>query len=463
MDNVISQSREKKTKAKETIIQLLSNLANPKEIEQYLKRFVGAGKTHFAVIKVGGSILKTEIDSLCSSLAFLEQIGLFPIIVHGAGPQLSEQLIKQDIDCQFIEGQRVTSSEVLHNAKKVFTHENLKLSNRLQSLGVRASSITSGVFIASPSKDKKMGLVGEIVDIDLSPIKTAIENGSIPILSSLGETLDGQLLNINADMATNQLAIALKPYKIIFLTGTGGILDEHNKIISSINLVTDFNYLVEQPWLNGGMKLKLTQIAEILSQLPSTASVSITKPANLAKELFTHKGSGTLVRKGESIMTHESIESIKLKKLKNLIESSFKQQLENDYFEALKISKAYITYCYRAAAVVTFDGQHHYLDKFVVADEAKGEGLGKVLWEKLTSDTPAFYWRSKVSNPINPFYFNKASGMQKSKKWFVFWKGIDKFDEISSCVAKAKNKPASFITADTVAPESFSLKVGVVS
>ncbi|PIP80066.1 MAG: hypothetical protein COW84_07190 [Gammaproteobacteria bacterium CG22_combo_CG10-13_8_21_14_all_40_8] len=71
---------------KDTIIQLLSNLANPKEIKQYLKRFVDAGQSHFAVIKVGGAILDNDLDNLCSSLAFLERIGLFPIVVHGARP-----------------------------------------------------------------------------------------------------------------------------------------------------------------------------------------------------------------------------------------------------------------------------------------------------------------------------------------------------------------------------------------
>ncbi|MCJ8268633.1 MAG: hypothetical protein MJK04_04435, partial [Psychrosphaera sp.] len=89
-------------KIKDTIIQLLSNLANPQEIDQYMKRFVNAGQSHFAVIKVGGAVLDNDLDNLCSSLAFLEQIGLFPIVVHGAGPQLSKNLEAEGIESTFI-------------------------------------------------------------------------------------------------------------------------------------------------------------------------------------------------------------------------------------------------------------------------------------------------------------------------------------------------------------------------
>jgi len=261
-------------KIKETIIQLLSNLANPKEIDQYMKRFVDAGQSHFAVIKVGGAVLENDMDNLCSSLAFLERIGLFPIVVHGAGPQLNKTLQEHDIESQFLNGQRVTSAPVLNIAKKTFIKQNLTLANRLQALGVKTSSIPTGVFYATPTTNEELGYVGEVNEINLDPIEAAVKSGAIPILSSLAETDSGQCLNVNADIATNQLAIALKPYKIIFLTDVGGLLNQDNKIISSVNLATDYDKLMQQEWLHGGMKLKVKQIAEILEQLPATASVS---------------------------------------------------------------------------------------------------------------------------------------------------------------------------------------------
>lgn len=432
------------SKIKETIIQLLSNLANPKEIDQYLTRFVNAGQSRFAVIKVGGAVLENDLDNLCSSLAFLESIGLFPIVVHGAGPQLNKNLEAEGIKSEFISGQRVTSSAVLKIAKKTFIQQNLTLANGLQAMGVKTSSITSGVFNAQISANKALGFVGEVDSIDLAPINTAISSGAIPILSSLAETETGQSLNINADMATNQLAIALKPYKIIFLTDTGGLLNKENNIISSVNLVTDLDNLLAQDWLHGGMKLKIKQIADILEQLPATASVSITKPLHLSKELFTHKGSGTLIRKGESILTftqdHLNFDQIKLTEL---MEKSFSKKLKSDYFESTIIKAAYITQCYRAASIITEPNGLAYLDKFVVADEAKGEGLGKTLWKIVKANNPKLYWRCKPGNIINSFYFNHSDGCYKTPDWNIFWYGIDDFQQIQKCVEFASIKQAT--------------------
>lgn len=438
-----NDQQNKSSKVKDTIIQLLSNLANPKEFNQYMTRFVEAGQSRFAVIKVGGAILDNDLDNLCSSLAFLEQIGLFPIVVHGAGPQLNRNLDVAGVESTFIDGQRVTTAETLKVAKKTFIQQNLKLANRLQGMGVKTSSITSGVFIAEKTSQVELGFVGEVNQIDLEPIKLSINAGAVPILSSLAETNTGQVLNVNADIATNQLAIAINPYKIIFLTGTGGLLDQNGKIISSVNLITDYNKMMDQDWLHGGMKLKIQQVAEILSQLPATSSVSITKPSHLAKELFTHKGSGTLIRKGESIMEHEDIETIKLKKLTALIEKSFAKTLDEDYFEKTTIHKAYITYCYRAAAIVTMLDGVPYLDKFVVAEEAKGEGLGKVLWDKVKSDNPSLHWRARPENSINGFYFKNAEGCIKSADWNIFWYGMNDFSLLAKCVNQASKKPVT--------------------
>jgi acetylglutamate kinase len=430
-------------KIKDTIIQLLSNLANPQEIDQYMKRFVNAGQSHFAVIKVGGAVLDNDLDNLCSSLAFLEQIGLFPIVVHGAGPQLSKNLTDAGIESQFINGQRVTTTQILKVAKKTFIKQNLKLSNRLQAMGVKTASITTGVFGAQQSTNKDLGYVGDVTSIDLEPIESAIANGAIPILSSLAETQTGQSLNINADIATNQLAIALQPYKIIFLTETGGLLNENGKVISTVNLTTDYADLIEQDWLHSGMKLKVKQIADILYQLPSTASVSITKPLNLAKELFTHKGSGTLLRKGEAVIEHHNSDSLNTAKLAHLLESSFSKALDSNYFNNAAINKAYVTNCYRAAALVTSAVDTPFLDKFVVAEDAKGEGLGKTVWAKLKQGTPKLFWRCKPDNKINGFYFKNADGCYKTSKWHVFWYGLDDFKKIEQCIEYAIKKPAT--------------------
>ncbi len=435
------ESSEQTPKIKDTIIQLLSNLANPKEIQKYLDRFTAAGQSHFAVIKVGGAVLEKDLDNLCSSLAFLERIGLFPIVVHGAGPQLSANLEANDISTEFIEGQRVTSAPILKNAKQTFVTQNMTLANRLQAMGVKTASITTGVFEARPVANTDLGYVGEVTGVNVEPIKLAIQSGTIPILSPLADSETGQTLNINADVATNQLAITIKPYKIIFLTETGGILNKHDKIISTINLATDYEGLMGKDWLHGGMKLKLQQVNDILQQLPDSASVSITRPLHLSKELFTHKGSGTLIRKGEQMLSYDSAADIDQDRVRELIERSFNKALVTDYFSRLDASQIYITKCYRACAIVrTIDGIP-YLDKFVVANEAKGEGLGKTLWNHIKREHKSLFWRCRPENQINGFYFAHAAGCYKTKDWNFFWYGIDDFTQIARCFDTALAQP----------------------
>src|SRR6185437_13330394 len=99
-------------------------------------------------------------------------------------------------------------------------------------------------------------------------IHAAIQVGSIPVIASLGETAGGQILNLNADWAANELVKKLQPYKIVFLTGTGGLLDGDGTVIDSINLSTEYEALLAQPWVSGGMRLKLEQIADLLRDLP---------------------------------------------------------------------------------------------------------------------------------------------------------------------------------------------------
>ncbi|MFN7781792.1 MAG: hypothetical protein ACK5PG_03550, partial [Lysobacterales bacterium] len=107
-----------------TIVRLLSNMASAKEIQQYLKRFSQVDAERFALVKVGGAILRDEMEALVSSLAFLQQVGLTPIVLHGAGPQLDEEMKAAGITKQTLDGLRVTTPEVLRIVRRVFMSEN---------------------------------------------------------------------------------------------------------------------------------------------------------------------------------------------------------------------------------------------------------------------------------------------------------------------------------------------------
>jgi acetylglutamate kinase len=426
-------------------------MGSAKEIAQYLKRFSQLDAARFAVVKVGGAVLRDDLEALTSSLVFLQDVGLTPIVIHGAGPQLDAELSAAGIDKQTVNGLRVTSPGVLAIVRRVFHGQNLKLVEALQASDARATSIVSGVFEAEYLDRDTYGLVGEVKRVDLAPIQASLQAGSIPVIASLGETVGGQILNINADFAANELVQVLQPYKIVFLTGTGGLLGEDGQVIDSINLSTEYEYLMQQPWIDGGMRVKIEQIKDLLDGLPLASSVSITKPSELAKELFTHKGSGTLVRRGERVLQATNWNELDLPRLRGLIESAFGRRLLPDYFERTSLHRAYVSENYRAAVILTSedigegqdmaDGGMTYLDKFAVLDDAQGEGLGRAVWQVMREHNPRLFWRSRRGNPVNPFYYAECDGCIKQETWKVFWYGMGSFDEIARCVEHCRARP----------------------
>ncbi|MGN6234740.1 acetylglutamate kinase [Dyella sp.] len=430
---------------RKTIVRLLSAMGSAKEIQQYLKRFSQLDASRFAVVKVGGAVLRDELNDLTSSLTFLQQVGLTPIVLHGAGPQLDEELAAAGIEKQTVNGLRVTSPKALGIVRRVFQQQNLKLVEALQSMDTRATSVPSGVFMASFLDRDTYGMVGKVDSINLAPIEASLRAGSIPVIASLGETDEGQFLNINADFAANELVRVLQPYKIVFLTGTGGLLDDQGKLIDSINLSTEFDHLMAQPWINGGMRVKIEQIADLLDKLPLSSSVSITRPSELAKELFTHKGSGTLVRRGEKVLTFDSWAGVDQARLRELIESSFGRKVVPDYFECTTPYRVYVSENYRAAMILTMDEGLPYLDKFAVLDEAQGEGLGRAVWQVMREQHPQLFWRSRHGNPVNPFYYAESDGCLKQARWKVFWYGLDGFDTIARCVAHCATRQPTLV------------------
>lgn len=436
------------SQVRDTIVRLLSNIGSAKEIQQYLKRFSQRDASRFAVVKVGGAILRDDLDALVSSLGFLQQVGLTPIVLHGAGPQLDAELAAQGVRKRTVDGLRVTTGKVLKTVRRVCLQENLRLVEALQVQGIRAVSLNSGVLEAKLLDAKRYGMVGKVVTVHTEAIYSAIKSGSIPVISSLGETADGQIVNINADWAANEVVKTLKPYKIIFLTGTGGLLDGEGRIIDSINLSTDYAQLIRQPWLHSGMKVKIEQIAALLEDLPKESSVSITKPSELAKELFTHRGSGTLVRKGQRIQSAKCWSRIDKVKLQKLLESGFGKKMRAGYFRDNSPAKVYYSADYRAALVLLDAPGGRYLDKFAVADDAQGEGLGAAAWSVMRQETPKLFWRSRHDNPINAFYLQAADGCLKCGHWTVFWYGLEGFAEIERAVAYCLDKPASFHEAE---------------
>lgn len=423
------------------ILKLLRNLGSRAEVETYLKEFSGQDSKKFAIIKVGGAVVRDELDSLATSLTFLQQVGLTPIVVLGAGPQLDEALAEKGIVSRRVDGLRVTDKQTLDVARKVFQTQALTLVDALERMGTRARPIIGTVFEAELLDFDRFGYVGEVTEVDLDPIYACIRAGALPILACLGETESGQIVNINADVAANKLAVAGQPYKIVFLTSTGGLLDQHGNILPSINLAEDYDQLMNQPWVHSGMRLKLQEIKELLDELPQSSSVSITKPDQLARELFTHKGSGTLVRRGEEVSLFTTMEGVDQGRVRDLLENCFQRRLADGYFDDKPFYRIYLTESYRACAILTKPADIPYLDKFGVTQKAQGEGIGGSVWSRMRQENPVLFWRSRTANPINAWYFQQSDGAYKTGEWTVFWYGLKEYEAIKECVDRALAMP----------------------
>jgi acetylglutamate kinase len=184
----------------------------------------------------------------------------------------------------------------------------------------------------------------------------------------------------------------------------------------------------------------------MLQELPDDTSVSITSAGHLTRELFTYRGAGTLVRKGEAIRVYENADQNTLAAVRELVEHSFGHKLVDGWFQGLNRPLVLLSETGRATAVITegLDGLP-YLDKFAVTSAAQGEGLGAAVWQVLRARYPALYWRSRYANPVTPWYFQQADSSNRSGQWVVFTIGIGEAAQREACVADALARDSGWV------------------
>ncbi|KAH9224847.1 hypothetical protein DL95DRAFT_517036 [Leptodontidium sp. 2 PMI_412] len=430
-----------------TVVQLLSNIGSKREVQQYLSHFSSVSSQQFAVIKVGGAIITEHLESLTSALAFLNHVGLFPVVVHGAGPQLNKLLEDAGVEPQFEEGIRVTDGKTLAVARKLFLEENLKLVEKLEELGVRARPITSGVFGAEYLDKDKYNLVGKINKVNKGPIEAAINAGCLPILTSMAETPEGQVLNVNADVAAGELARELQPLKIVYLSEKGGLFNaDTNEKISAINLDEEYEYLMSQWWCRYGTRLKIKETKQLLDGLPRTSSVAIIHPADLQKELFTDTGAGTLIRRGNKLATKTAVSQFEdIEKLKDVLvrdrEGLDARATVERYVDGLKNRefKAYFDEPMDALAIVLPPSSETTLANLATFTITKAGWLTNVadnVFAAIKKDHPKLVWTVKEDDENLTWFFDKADGSLSKDGEVMFWYGIESGDEVKELMTE---------------------------
>lgn len=382
-----------------------------------------------------------HLQTLSSALAFLNHVGLYPVVVHGAGPQLNKILEDSGVEPQFEEGIRVTDPKTLGIARALFLEENLRLVEELERLGVRARPITSGVFTADYLNKEKYDLVGKITSVDKKPIEAAIQAGCLPILTSMAESTSGQVLNVNADVAAGELARALQPLKIVYLSEKGGLFNGDTKEkISAINLDEEYDHLMTQWWVRHGTRLKIREMRELLMDLPKTSSVAIIHPADLQKELFTDSGAGTLIRRGNKVHTAEKISDFTNQgMLKEVLvrerEALDAKAVVDRYVKDLQTQqfKAYFDEPMEALGIVLPPREGSSMAHLATLTISKAGWLTNVadnIFAAVKKDFPKLMWTVKEDDENLTWFFDKADGSLSKDGEVLFWYGLGTGEEV---------------------------------
>ncbi|KAJ6151199.1 hypothetical protein N7470_007793 [Penicillium chermesinum] len=440
-----SRATDSTVNTRNTVVQLLSNIGSKREVQQYLSHFTSVSSQQFAVIKVGGAIITEHLQTLSSALAFLNHVGLYPIVVHGAGPQLNRMLEAAGVEPHFEDGIRVTDGKTLALARKLFLEENMKLTEELERMGVRARPLTAGVFSADYLDKPKYNLVGKINGVDKKPIESAIAAGCLPILTSMAETPDGQVLNVNADVAAGELARALQPLKIVYLAEKGGLFNgDTGEKISAINLDEEYDHLMNQWWVRHGTRLKIKEMKELLSDLPRSSSVAIIHPADLQKELFTDSGAGTLIRRGNKIHVKSSLSEIEnIQSLKDVLvrdrEGLDARAVVDRYVDGLKEHdfKVYYDDPMEALAVVLPPQKGSMIAQMATFTITKSGWLTNVadnVFASVKKDFNKLAWTVKEDDENLSWFFDKADGSLSRDGEVLFWYGVVDGEEVKQLV-----------------------------
>ncbi|EFA79524.1 acetylglutamate kinase [Heterostelium album PN500] len=452
VQNVELKSREQAVVDKTTTISTSINFGDKSSGKSdYSKNIKLSDNKSIVLVKIGGGVIEDNMSALIQSLNFLKKIGLYPIVVHGGGPQMNAELTAAGVEPEYVEGLRVTRPQVLAIAQRVFMRENLKIVEALEASGTKARPITQGVFQATPLDPSTYGFVGNVTKILTDGLASCIGSDYIPVISSLAMTEHGQVLNINADVAALELAKAIRPLKILFINTTAGMKDGDGKVMRHIVLDQQYDNLMKQPWVKHGTKLKLKEFKNCLDNLPLSTSITITSPELLQKELFTKSGSGTTVEKGISILTEESqLDFGRLSKSFGLRPAELKSLVER---EKLKII---VNSIYTSAIVLRSlpsSPSTYVVDRFVVDSGSIEDESADSVFQAALAKYQTLVWKadSATTNAQTTAWFRKiADGFTKESGFDVYWNNIPLQDvarPIAMCLAHRSPITAAAETA----------------
>jgi len=281
----------KDSKSAESLAKILS------EALPYIQKFSGK----IVVIKYGGSAMKENKlrQNFARDVALMRQIGIFPVLVHGGGPQIERNLKKSNIKSVFIDGLRKTDANSIKTIVKTLREVNGDIAELIKTWGARTKTfndVRESILICKKIKTKMdLGFVGDITKVDGSLIKKNIFSGKIPVIAPIGRDRFGMHYNINADHVACKVAEKLKAEKIIMMTDVKGVLTNTGKKISEMDIKKAKKIAKT---IKGGMLPKLSSVIKSLeSGVKSAHIVDGRVPHAVLVEILTDKGVGTWITK----------------------------------------------------------------------------------------------------------------------------------------------------------------------
>jgi acetylglutamate kinase len=265
----------------------------------YIRRFTG--KT--LVVKVGGLPMTdpARARSLAQDVLLLVSVGIRVVLVHGGGPQIDEQMERQGREVQRVNGLRVTDADTLDVVRMVLVgkinRELVSAVNALEPVAVGVAGEDGRLLKAAPV-DPALGFVGRVEEVRAGLLHALLDDGLVPIVSTVGADASGQPYNINADDAARAIAVAMGAEKLIYLTGAPGLLEDPSVPDSLVHRLSasEARGRIVDECVTGGMIPKLVACAEAVEAGVGSAHMIDGRAEHaILVELFTDAGVGTMV------------------------------------------------------------------------------------------------------------------------------------------------------------------------
>jgi len=285
-------------KSKEGLTKILPKKGpNVDEVSKYIEKY----KKEIIVIKYGGNVfIDREIfNNFIDDINILHKLGLSVVVVHGGGPRIKRELEKSNITSKFVRGLRVTSEKIINIVENVLIDFNQDIVASLNNKGSKAFSINTkeNNVIKILPESKELGFVGIPDKIDFELIKEKINKNLIPIISPLGLGHNKKTYNINGDIAAGAIAKSLKSRRLLLMTNVEGVLDKNKSLIQEISS-SKILKMIKDKTITEGMIPKINTCLDAVNNgVTAVAIIDGRKKHSVLFEIFSDKGSGTLIRK----------------------------------------------------------------------------------------------------------------------------------------------------------------------